>query len=111
VPTGITLFPWSPPLFVKTTCTSAFHVISKNIDIKPLKPRKIIGLPIRPFFENPAKCPDPIRAIFKAQTSNRAQSGFFKTGILCPEKFQLSQMVQLKRRCQPKTFMMRGKAL
>ena len=31
VPTGTPLLPWGPPLFVKTTRTSAFHVNIKKI--------------------------------------------------------------------------------
>jgi len=56
--------------------------MSKNIDIKPLKSHKIPGLPIRPFLENPAKRPDPIRALFKPEIPKRAQSNIFKTGVL-----------------------------
>jgi hypothetical protein len=81
--------------------TIIWHVGSicqKNIDLKPLKSHKIPGLPIRSFLENPAKCPDLIQAIFKFKTLKRAHYGFFKTGILCPEKYRHIKVVWEKKR-------------
>jgi hypothetical protein len=56
-------------------------------------------LPIRAFLENPAKCPDPIRALFKPEIPKRAQSDIIKTGVMSPDKNGLIKMVRVQNNC------------
>jgi hypothetical protein len=68
-------------------------------------------LPIRAFFENPANCPDPLRALFKPEIQKEAQSDLFKTGVLGPEKNGIIKMVREQNNCPQNIIKVHWKAL
>jgi hypothetical protein len=101
----------NPPHSSIETIIQHTQATLQNSKYHHLKPHKIPGLRIRAILENPAKCPDPIGAIIRPKTAIRAHSGFFKTGVLCPDNNRLSQMADEQKRCLPNLIKVHQKAL